>query len=56
MIVVPLRIVCIFAAVLPLTVLSLRALRVSARDELVAGIFLTAAYALLASGLAAAIP
>ncbi len=45
-----------FAGVLPLTVLSLRALRVSARDELVAGIFLTAAYALLASGLAALLP
>lgn len=53
---VPPGVLIAFAGVLPLTVLSLRVLRVPARDELVAGIFLTAAYALLASGLVAAIP
>jgi hypothetical protein len=53
---IPVTILIAFAGVLPLTVLSLRALRVCARDELVAGIFLTAAYALLASSLAALLP
>jgi hypothetical protein len=42
--------------ILPLTWLSLRALRVPERHELVAGIFLTIVYALLGSSLVAALP